>query len=68
MLGVHMLDLILFSEHSCDKYGHLHFRDEETEAPESLNHLPAARGSQDRNPGVSFPTHSLLCLSNSPIP
>ena len=29
--------------------------------------MPAASGSQDGNPGVTFPTHSLLCLSNSLI-
>lgn len=69
MLGVHMLDPILFSEHSCDNYGHSHFRCEETEAQESLNNLPAAWGSQDRNLGVPIQHTSLpLRFPNSLAP
>lgn len=47
------------------KCAHLHFRTEETEARGSSNNLPAARGSQDRNAGVSSLPHLPPCLSHS---
>lgn len=65
MLGAFMLDPIQFLEHPCDKYGHPHFRDEETEAPESLNNLPTASEHQERHLNASFPPHLPPRLSNS---
>lgn len=66
-LGAYMLDPTVFSEHRCDKYGHPYFRDTETEAPESLNNLPATSGHQERNLDVSFVSHLPLCLTSSLI-
>lgn len=53
------------SEHPCDNYGHPHFRDEEIEAPESLNNLTAA--SEVRIGTQVFLFHHTY-LSASPIP
>lgn len=64
MLGAFMLDPVLFLEHPCDKYGHPHFWDEETEAPENLNNLPTASEQQERKLNASFPPHLPPCLSN----
>lgn len=50
------------------EYGHPHFRDEYTEAPESLNKLPTAGGGQDQDLDAAFMPHSSLCLSNVLIP
>lgn len=68
MLDAYMLDPVLVSKQPGDKYGHHHTRGAETEAPESLNNLPAASGGQGGKPAVSYPPHLHLCLSDSLIP
>lgn len=68
MLDAYMLNPILVSKHPRDKYDHPHFRGAETEAPESLNNLPAASRRPGRKPAVSYPPHLHLCLSNSLLP